>query len=186
MSYTQVPRPRTLAEARETYHRLITADFSRNPYPVQRATLSIWRAGNVLHEVPGLRATLLRKAVRALDMVWTNGVMGAELPREVCPGPGLRLGHGGRGVILHPTTRIGARVVLYHQITIGVNDDRDAALIEDRAYLGAGCKVLGPVVLGEGSRIGANAVVTKDTEPDCSYVGIPATRVGMPKRVDVD
>ncbi|WP_367379602.1 serine O-acetyltransferase [Arsenicicoccus sp. oral taxon 190] len=110
--------------------------------------------------------------------MWVRGVIGAELPPQVVVGSGLCLAHAGRGVILHPETRIGAGVKIYHQVTVGVRDPHGAPNIGDRAMLGAGSKILGPIVVGDDTQVGANAVLLTSTEPGSTYVGIPARRVG--------
>jgi len=73
----------------------------------------------------------------------------------------------GRGV------RLGSHVVIGHQVTLGGTefDLHQMPEIRDGVYLGAGCKVLGPVVVGEGATVGANAVVTKDIPPGSVVVG---------------
>lgn len=168
--------------AARTYQRLIAADLERNPYPLERMTVRVWRAGNVLYAQPGPVAALLRKVYRVADVVWCNAVMNSELPPEVCPGPGIRLHHGGRSLILHPSTQIGSRVSLYHEVTIGVRDDRSAAIVEDDVIIGAGAKILGPIRLGRGSAVGANAVMLQDALPGESYAGVPATRLDGRRR----
>lgn len=166
-----------LGAARTFYREMVAADLARNPYPLERITVRVWRAGNALHGVRGPVAGLLRKVYRLVDVAWCNAAMSSELPPEVCPGPGVRLHHGGRSMILHPSTRVGSRVSFFHEVTIGVRDDRPAATVEDDVAIGAGAKILGPVTLGQGSSVGANAVVLKDTEPGSSYAGVPAVRV---------
>lgn len=170
-------RPADLADARREFRRLIRADFSRSRYPPQRLTLIIWRAGQVLRYARGPMAFIARRVVLLADLVWTQGLMGAELPHEVDAGPGLRLEHGGRGIMLHPSVRLGSEVTLYHDVTIGVRDGRPGPALGDRVFVGAGARILGPIQVADGTRVGANAVVVHDTEPDATYVGVPAVRV---------
>jgi len=178
---TPAERPADLREALDTCRDLLRADYRRSLYPFQRITLAVWRAGQCLRYAKGPAAWIARRAVLIADLVWTQGVIGAELPHEVWAGPGLKLEHAGRGVILHPSVSLGSGVTMYHQVTIGVRDGRPAAVVEDDVFIGAGARILGPVRVGAGSRIGANAVVVKDTEPGYSYVGVPAQRVGAPR-----
>jgi serine O-acetyltransferase len=158
-----------------TWWRAVREDFACNPFIDARTTLVIWRAGQVLYRRPGLGPLLLRRVFRMADRFWTRWYIGAEFPFQVPAGPGLRLPHAGRGVILHPTVRLGAGVILYHQVTIGVKDERPAAVIGDRVEIGAGAKILGPIAIGDDARVGANAVVVKDVPAGATAVGIPAT-----------
>lgn len=179
MTFAASPHhPRTLRVAAATYRRLITADLARGQSPFDRVTLRIFRCGQCLRYVDSPAGRWLRRVVLLLDLVWTQLLMGAELPHEVWAGPGLRLHHGGRGIIMHPTVRLGDNVRVYHRVTMGVRDDRPAATIGDHVFLGAGCTILGPVTLGTRTKVGAHAVVVSDTEPGSTYVGIPARRVG--------
>lgn len=157
------------------WRRTLREDFACNPFADSRTTLVIWRAGQALYRRPGLLPFVLRRLVRTADWLWTRGYVGAELPFQVPAGPGLRLPHAGRGVVLHPTVRLGSGVVLYHQVTIGVRDERPAGVVGDGVEIGAGAKILGPVEIGDGARIGANAVVVEDVPPGATAVGIPAT-----------
>ena len=77
------------------------------------------------------------------------------------------------GIVIHARTLIGRRVVIMQQVTLGGKDRGVdlAPVIEDDVYIGAGAKVLGPVRVGRGAVIGANAVVTRDVPPGCTVVG---------------
>lgn len=171
-------RPRNWKEAKKEFAALTRVDFARSESLFHRVTTSIWRAGQVLRYARGPVAFVARRFVLVADLVWTQTLMGAELPHEVWCGPGIRLEHGGRGVILHPSVSIGDEVTIYHRVTIGVRDDRPAATVGDRVELGTGCTILGPVQVAEGTRVGAGAVLVTDTEPHYSYVGVPARKVG--------
>lgn len=162
-----------VAEARA----LLAADWPKNPYPMQRLTLLIWRAGQALCGRRGFAAFLCRRVVQVLDGLWIRGLIGAELPTQVVCGPGVRIPHAARGVIIHPTCVIGANVVIYHRVTIGMTHLLPGPRIEDNVMLGSGAQVLGPITVRRGCRIGAGAVVVKDTEPDRTYVGVPAHAV---------
>jgi serine O-acetyltransferase len=171
-----------------SWWRTLREDFACNPSGDARTTLVIWRAGQALYRRPGVVPFLLRRLFRMADWVWTRGYIGADLPFQVPAGPGLRLPHAGRGVIVHPTVRLGAGVTLYHQVTVGVRDDRPAATIGNGVEIGAGAKILGPVQIGDDARIGANAVVLTDVPDGATAVGVPATirRRRPPARLIVD
>ena len=99
----------------------------------------------------------------------------------------------GTGVVIGETAEIGDDVTLYHAVTLGgIAPSVDSAAQIDRkrhptlldgAIVGSGAQVLGPVTVGRGARVGANAVVTKDVPPGVTAVGIPA-RVVMPQDRD--
>lgn len=128
---------------------------------------------------------LLTPALRALKYLWVELVIGAELPRSVECGPGLRLPHGGRGVVLHPTVRLGRDVTLFHRTTLGIREVLDdgniplaghasGPVLGDGVYVGTGAAILGPIEIGARSKIGAGAVVLQSIEPGTTVVGIPA------------
>jgi serine O-acetyltransferase len=79
-------------------------------------------------------------------------------------------------VVIGETAEIGADVTLYHGVTLGgvsLNPGKRHPTLEDRVVVGAGAKVLGAITIGRNSRIGANAVVVNDVDPDSVVVGIP-------------
>ena len=109
--------------------------------------------------------------------------------------PGARIGRRffidhGTGVVIGETAIIGDDVTLYHAVTLGgiapsvdsgsQVDRKRHPTIEDGAIVGSGAQVLGPITVGRGARVGANAVVTRDVPPGVTAVGIPA-RVVMPQ-----
>lgn len=126
--------------------------------------------------------TLIRRGQRAPRIIRPGFTLllrvlcGLDFPLEVQAGPGLRLPHGSRGTVVHPATRIGRGVTVYHGVTMGVagKGRLDAPVIGDGAYLGAGCCVIGGVTVGAGAVVGANAVVTRDIRPGATVMGIPA------------
>jgi len=91
-------------------------------------------------------------------------------------GEGTIFGYGGMGVVLHSNCRIGRNVYIAQQVTIG--GDRTpfskVPVIEDKCFIGAGAKILGPIHIGTCSVIGANAVVLEDVPPHSVVAGVPA------------
>lgn len=77
------------------------------------------------------------------------------------------------GIFIDRDASLGRRVTVMHQVTIGWQHpaDRRMPVIEDNVLIGAGAKILGPVRVGRGARIGANAVVTRDVPSHCTVVG---------------
>lgn len=83
----------------------------------------------------------------------------------------------GMGIVIGETTEIGDGVMLYHGVTLGgqvLTQTKRHPTVEDNVTIGAGAKVLGPITIGEGSAIGANAVVTKSVPPHSIATGVPA------------
>ena len=77
------------------------------------------------------------------------------------------------GIEIHPNAKIGKNLFIDHR-----NIKRHPTIKED-VVIGSGAQVLGPVVVGKGARIGANAVITKDVSENAVMVGIPARSVGI-------
>lgn len=96
--------------------------------------------------------------------------------------PGAQIGRRffidhGMGIVIGETTEIGDGVMLYHGVTLGgqvLTQTKRHPTLGDNVTIGAGAKILGPITIGAGSAVGANAVVTKDVPPDHIAVGIPA------------
>jgi serine O-acetyltransferase len=99
----------------------------------------------------------------------------ASIPMSVEIGAGTVFTYGGLGVVLHHRCRIGKNVVIAHQVTVGGRSRlKEVPVIEDGCYIGTGARVLGPVVVGTGSGVGANAVVIHDVPPRSLVAGVPA------------
>jgi serine O-acetyltransferase len=99
---------------------------------------------------------------------------------QVCIGdpvivqPGVYIPHG--QVVVDGVVDIGTGVVLFPFVTIGLLAGRmKGPTIGPRAVIGSGAKVLGPVRIGAGARVGANAVVLSDVADDTTVIGIPAS-----------
>jgi serine O-acetyltransferase len=103
-----------------------------------------------------------------LNTVCSNCIIG----RGADFGPGLVLIHA-TGIVINGSVRGGEDVYLEHQVTIGA-ERRQSPVLGDQVFLGAGAKVLGAVSIGNGARVGANAVVVKDVPPHTTVVGVPA------------
>ncbi|MBB2976225.1 serine O-acetyltransferase [Microbacterium endophyticum] len=136
---------------------------------------------------PGLHAIW---AHRVNHWLWKRGARflaraGSQLMRwltgiEIHPGAtiGRRffIDHG-MGVVVGETAEVGNDVMLYHGVTLGGrqrNGGKRHPTLHDGVAVGAGAKVLGPITIGAGSVIGANAVVTKDAPARSILVGVPA------------
>ena len=87
-------------------------------------------------------------------------------------GPGFVLIHS-LGVVINGSVRGGSGVKIEHQVTIGA-EKRQSPVLGNGVFIGAGAKIIGPVHLGDGAKIGANAVVLTDIPAGATAVGIPA------------
>jgi serine O-acetyltransferase len=100
---------------------------------------------------------------------------GIEIHPGAQIGPGFFIDHG-MGVVIGETTEIGMDVSLYHGVTLGGTSTEKVKrhpTLEDRVVVGAGAKILGDILIGADSRIGANAVVVKPVPPNSVVVGVP-------------
>ncbi len=110
----------------------------------------------------------LEMAANKFNAVFCHCIIG----RGADFGPGFVLIHS-MGVVINGQVRGGRNILVEHQVTIGA-EGRRAPSIGNGVFLGAGAKILGAVVVGDGARVGANAVVVKDVPPHSTVVGIPA------------
>ena len=142
---------------------------------IHRLSHGLWKAG----------FCLLARFISYLGRIITAIEIhpGAEIGRRFV------IDHG-TGVVIGETSIIGDDVTLYHSVTLGgtspavdshnqVGKKRHPT-VNDGAIIGSGAAVLGPITIGEGARVGANSVVTKDIPPSVTAVGIPA-QVIMPR-----
>ncbi|MGF1659231.1 MAG: serine O-acetyltransferase [Rubrimonas sp.] len=155
---------------------------------------------------PGLHAAVAHRAAHAL---WRAGLKGlarvlaylARMATGIDIHPGARIGPGffidhGAGVVIGETAEIGRDVTLYHGVTLGGvswSAGKRHPTLGDGVMVGAGAKILGPILIGDGARIGANSVVVDAVPAGASVVGIPARIVRAarapsadPYRVDLD
>ncbi|MBC7290560.1 MAG: serine O-acetyltransferase [Actinotalea sp.] len=130
----------------------------------------VYRLAHRMWQRAGLRlpARLLSQLARAATGIEIHP--GAHLGRR------LFIDHG-MGVVIGETAVVGDDVVLFHGSTLGGKSMRRGKrhpTLGDRVVVGAGAKILGPVWIGDGAQIGANAVVVKDVPPEATAVGVPA------------
>ena len=120
----------------------------------------------------GLGSIVLRKIARFRQRFWSvithsDIVPGADL------GEGLKLPHP-NGIVIHQDAIIGRNSIIMQQVTIGITADGGPPTIGSDVYIGAGAKILGKINIGDGAKIGANAVVLCDVPPHTTAVGAPA------------
>ncbi|MET3174668.1 UNVERIFIED_ORG: serine O-acetyltransferase [Arthrobacter sp. UYCu721] len=134
---------------------------------------AIWihRLTHAMWQKPALRlpARLISQASRQLT--------GIEIHPGATIGRRFFIDHG-MGVMIGETAEIGDDVMMYQGATLGgrsLAKGKRHPNVGDGVTIGAGAKVLGPITIGHGSAVGANAVVVKDAPPNSIVTGVPAT-----------
>jgi serine O-acetyltransferase len=147
----------------------------------------------ILATWPGIHALLAHRIAHALhaaglpllprtiSMV-ARTVTGIEIHPAARIGEGLFIDHGS-GVVIGETADIGDNVTLYQGVTLGGTGfatGKRHPTVQDNVTIGSGAKLLGPITVGHGAKVGANSVVITDVPPNSTVVGNP----GHPVRVD--
>jgi serine O-acetyltransferase len=161
-----------------SFRRDVDVVLERDPAAHSRAEVILTYPG--LHAVWGyhvahalwerdhhLLARCLSSAVRVLT--------GVDIHPAALIGEGLFIDHA-IGVVIGETAIVGDDVTMYHGATLGgrlLASGKRHPTVGDRVMIGAGAKILGPVVIGHDSRIGANAVVVRDVADGSVIVGVP-------------
>ena len=112
----------------------------------------------------------------------SRSVTGVEIHPAAKIGPEFFIDHGS-GVVIGETAEIGRRVTLYQGVTLGgtgFQRGKRHPTLGDNVTVGSGAKLLGPIAVGDGAKIGANTVVVEDVPPSATVVGNP----GHPVRVE--
>jgi serine O-acetyltransferase len=112
----------------------------------------------------------------------TRTLTGIEIHPAAQIGEGLFIDHG-TGVVIGETADIGDDVTLYQGVTLGGTGfatGKRHPTVQDNVTIGSGAKLLGPITIGHGAKIGANSVVITDVPANSTVVGNP----GHPVRVD--
>jgi serine O-acetyltransferase len=177
----------TLARvARELRHDL-TAAQDRDP-----AARSLGRV-EILLTYGGVQALLTHRVAHALHDVGvplvpyviantSKMVTGVEIHPAAQIGDSLFIDHGS-GVVIGETAEIGRNVTLYQGVTLGGTGfarGKRHPTVEDDVVIGSGAKLLGPIHVGKGAKVGANSVIIHDVPPNSTVVGNP----GHPVRVE--
>ncbi len=150
-------------------------------------------AGEILASWPGVHALLSHRLAHALDEAGipvlpraiansARTLTGIEIHPAAEIGRHFFIDHG-MGVVVGETAEIGDNVTLYQGVTLGGTGfatGKRHPTVEENVTIGSGAKLLGPIRIGHGSKIGANTVVIHDVPPNSTVVGNP----GHPVRVD--
>ncbi len=170
----------------------IDAIFERDP--AARSRFEVWLCYSGLHALIVYRIAhgfwrrewfLIARFISQVGRLFT----GVEIHPGATIGRRLVIDHG-HGLVIGETSEIGENVTLYHGVTLGgiapsVDSSRQKhtkrhPTLENDVIVGSGAQILGPIVIGNGARVGANAVVTKDVPAGVTATGVPA-HVVMPK-----
>jgi len=179
--------PATFARVWKEIRRDVRAAQERDPAARDVGSseiLAIW---------PGVHAVLAHRVAHALyeaHIPWLPRMIagvarlltGIEIHPAAQIGRGLFIDHG-MGVVIGETAELGNDVTLYQGVTLGGTGfacGKRHPTVEDNVTIGSGAKLLGPIRVGHGSKIGANSVVIHDVPPNSTVVGNP----GHPVRID--
>lgn len=134
---------------------------------------SIWLHHGVTHRLWRRGHRLSARLVSQ----WMRSRTGIEIHPGATLGRRFFIDHG-NGVVIGETAEVGDDVMIYHDVTLGgrsLAKVKRHPTVEDGVIIGAGARVLGPIVVGRGAQVGANAVVVKDVPAGSVVVGVPGT-----------
>jgi serine O-acetyltransferase len=175
--------------------RLIVQEVGRDVRAAQERDPAATRVGafEILAAWPGVHAVLAHRIAHALTRAGvpllpraiaylTRTLTGVEIHPAATIGRALFIDHG-MGVVIGETAEIGDGVTLYQGVTLGGTGfacGKRHPTVQDNVTIGSGAKLLGPITIGHGAKVGANAVVIHDVPPNSTVVGNP----GQVVRVD--
>jgi serine O-acetyltransferase len=147
----------------------------------------------ILATWPGVHALLAHRVAHALQSAgvpllprmiaaFSRAVTGIEIHPAAKVGDRFFIDHG-MGVVIGQTAEIGNDVTLYQGVTLGGTGfatGKRHPTVQDNVTIGSGAKLLGPITVGHGSKVGANSVVIHDVPPNSTVVGNP----GHPVRIE--
>ena len=173
----------TLSEIR----RDVAAAKSRDPAAAGVGTVEIllaWPGVQALlaHRLSSLMFRARIPLLPRLIATVARSLTGIEIHPAAEIGPGLFIDHG-MGVVIGETAKLGEDVTIYQGVTLGGTGfatGKRHPTVEACVTIGSGAKLLGPIVVGRGAKIGANTVVIHNVPPNSTVVGIP----GHPVRVE--
>ena len=177
----------TAAGVAKELRRDVAAARDRDPAACKVAQLEI------VATWPGIQALLAHRLAHALHQsgvpllprlvaFLARTLTGVEIHPAATIGNALFIDHGS-GVVIGETAEIGDNVTLYQGVTLGGTGfatGKRHPTVQDNVTIGSGAKLLGPITVGHGAKIGANSVVITDVPPNSTVVGNP----GHPVRVD--
>src|ERR687885_1011653 len=177
----------TLRQVAGEVRRDLAAARARDPAATGVSPLEVLAAW------PGVHALLSHRVAHALDDAGvplapraiayvSRSLTGIEIHPAAKIADGLFIDHG-MGVVIGETAEVGENVTMYQGVTLGGTGfatGKRHPTVECNVTIGSGAKLLGPITIGHGAEIGANAVVIHDVPPNSTVVGNP----GHPVRVE--
>ena len=160
---------------------------------------------SIILTYPGVKAVFFHRianffCVAKFDLIariisqFSRFLTGIEIHPKAKIGKNLFIDHG-MGVVIGETSEIKNNVTIYHMVTLGgispsinSNNQRNVKrhpTLEDNVVVGSGAQVLGPIIVGNNAKIGANAVVTKDVPENAVMIGIPAKNINTKSETDI-
>ncbi len=170
-----------LADARvNAAYRAERFEFGSRADAIVQALRLMWVtdafAGQVLYRA---KARMQQLGIPILPRIAHRLAMGIA---QICIGdpvvvhPGIYIAHG--QVVVDGFVEVKPGAVLFPWVTVGLRAGNfQGPTLENDVHLGTGSKVIGPITIGAGARIGANAVVVDDVPPGATVVGVPGRRV---------
>ena len=169
--------------------------FREDLVTAQRRDPAATSALEIALTYPGVHALWTHRVSHAL---WSHGartparvlssmaraVTGVDIHPEATIGRRVFIDHA-TGVVIGQTAEVGNDVVIFHGVTLGgvaMIPGKRHPTVGDHVMIGAGAKVLGPITVGAGVKIGANAVVVKDVPCGNVAIGVPARLLPKPKK----
>ena len=143
----------------------------------------------ICHFLWTIKLKLLARFLSNFSRILTS----IEIHPAASIGEGFFIDHGA-GLVIGETSKIGKNVTMYQQVTLGgISPSIDSAsqrnlkrhpTVGDNVIIGSGAQILGPIYIGNDSRIGANAVVLRDVPDNMTYVGVPARKLESSMNTD--
>ncbi|OYN87940.1 serine O-acetyltransferase [Parenemella sanctibonifatiensis] len=133
---------------------------------------AVW-AHRVCHHIWTTQPAL-RPLARGISQL-ARALTGIEIHPGAVIGRRVFIDHG-MGVVIGETAEVGDDVLIYHQVTLGGRSRgrfKRHPTVGNNVLLGAGAKIIGPVTIGDGTKVGANALVVKDVAPGSVVTGVP-------------
>src|SRR5215213_9558431 len=179
----------TVARVAGELRRDIAAAHERDP--AARGVSAV----EILATWPGVHALLAHRVAHVLHdagvpvvpraiALTARAVTGIEIHPAAAVGDGLFIDHG-MGVVVGETAEVGENVTLYQGVTLGGTGfatGKRHPTVEDNVTIGSGAKLLGPIRIGHGAKVGANTVVVEDVPPNSTVVGNPGHTVRVEGR----
>ncbi|MCL1048327.1 serine O-acetyltransferase [Shewanella abyssi] len=147
----------------------------------------------ILFNYPGMQAIWIHRISHKLWVrkwrllarclsTFSRWLTGVEIHPGATIGDRFFIDHG-MGVVIGETAEIGNDCTLYHGVTLGGTtwqSGKRHPTLGNNVVIGAGAKILGPITMNDGARVGSNSVVVKDVPMDTTVVGIPGRAVASP------